>query len=142
MDVAGEPVPAPQGLGHPGQAFHGRVGAAGDPRREKQPFDVIALVEFKRDGDHFFNGKGGAGNVIAAAVDAVGAVVLAIIGQQNLEQGDATAVIGPAVADAAHGRAAQAAGGRFPPRAAGRAGSVVAGGFAENGDFAGKIHTG
>ena len=62
------------------------------PERQEQALDVVALVEVDREVDHLLDGEAGAPHVARAAVDAVGAVVHAEVGQQDLEQRDAAAV--------------------------------------------------
>src|SRR5690606_29367039 len=83
----------------PHQLFHGGVGVAEDARAEKQPLDEIAAIEVERQRHYFPDREAGPGHIVTAPADAVGAVVDAHVGKQDLEQGNAAAVLGITVAD-------------------------------------------
>src|SRR5690606_20997069 len=100
MDVAVEVVLGAQRLGDAHQLFHGRIGALEDARAEKQPFDEVAPVEIQRQRDDFLHGEAGALHVVTAPGHAVGAVVHADVGKQDLQQRDAAPIFGIAVTDA------------------------------------------
>ena len=87
------------------QPFHRVVGIAHHPTRQEQPLDVVATIELHRDFLEFRNGECGTRDVVRPSIDAVGAVVFAIVCQHDLQQRDAAAVVGKRMADAhtAHG---------------------------------------
>ena len=64
--------------------LHRVVGRADDAGGEEQPLDVVALVEIEREVDDLLHGKARAPHVRGAAVDAVGAIEHAGIGEQDL----------------------------------------------------------
>src|SRR5690606_38644436 len=89
--------------------------------------------------------EAGAAHVRAAAVDAVGAVVDAEIGQQDLQQRDATPVGRVGVTDAHALGGTDGAGratGVAPGPAAGRAGGIVFGGVGQDRQLFGELHAG
>jgi len=90
------------------QEFHGVIWGADHAGAEEEPFDVIASV--KADGQlrHLRRGQQHPLDIVRAAVDAVGAVIDAAVGHQDLEEGNAAAVAGPAMADTAGGGIADA----------------------------------
>ena len=103
MDVAAEVVHLAQRLGHQRQLLLRVVGVSDHAGGEEQALDVVALVDVQRQPHHLFDGEAGAGHVGADAVDAVGAVEHAEVGQQDLEQAHAPTVgrVGMAHAHAA-----------------------------------------
>ncbi len=109
VDVAAEMVVFTQAARHLHQLLHGVVGRAHDARAEEQALDQVAAVEIERQGHHFVGREAGARDVAADAVDAVQAVVLAPVGEQDLQQRDAAAIGRVAVADAHAAGGAQAA---------------------------------
>ena len=140
MDVAGEAVVAAQDAGDAQQLLHGVVGRLHHAGGEEQPFDVVALVELEGEGDDLLDREAGARGVGGAAVDAVGAVVKAPVGQQDLQERDAAAVGRIGVADAhAAGRAEAGLAARALRRAGGGAGGVVLGGIGEDAQLRGKL---
>ena len=140
VDVAGEAVVAAQAAGDAQQLLHGVVGRLHHAGGEKQPFDVVALVELEGEGDDLLDREAGARGVGGAAVDAIGAVVKAPVGQQDLQQRDAAAVgrIGVANAHTA-GRAEAGLAARAFRRAGGGAGGVVLGGIGKDAQLRGKL---
>ena len=125
VDVAAEAELAPQQRDRSDEIEHGVVGAAPHRGTEEEPLDVVAPVEGGRDLRDLPRREGGARHVVAAAVDAVGAVVNAVVGEQQLQQGDAAPVVGPRVADARRAGMAQPAPSSAAVRPAGCAGDVV-----------------
>lgn len=67
---------------------------------KEKPFDIVAAIELHGEVYKLGHRQRGTRQVVAAAVDAVGAVVDAIIGKHHFEQGDTTAVLGKTMADA------------------------------------------
>ncbi|MNV44161.1 hypothetical protein D3C71_1359100 [compost metagenome] len=137
MDVAAKVVLLAQHAGHLQHLLHGVVGALDDAAGEEQPFDAIAAVKVQRELHHLIHREARAGHVAGHAVHAVQAVVLAEVGEQNLEQRDATPVRRIAVADAhAFGRAHAAPADRVARCCAARCtGGVVLGGVGQDGEF-------
>src|SRR5690606_40664857 len=93
---------------------------------------------------HLGGGEARAAHVAAGAVDAVGAVVDAEVGQQDLQQRHAAPVGRVGVADAhALGAAHALAAARVAPARAGRgAGSVVLGRVGKDRELVGQLHAG
>ena len=83
--------------------------------------------------------KGGAGDIVGAAVDAVAAVEGAAVGHEYLEQADAAAIGGKGVAAARGIAAAHRARARGAGRPAGSAGNVIFGAVRQNGKL---VHQG
>ena len=111
------------------------------PGAEEEALDVVAPVEIERELHHFLGREARAAHVAGDAVDAVEAVVDAVVGEQDLQQRNAAAIGRVAVADAGAGGGAEAAAARVAlGRAAARAGGVVFGGVGEDGEFGGEIH--
>jgi hypothetical protein len=129
VDVAAKVVLLAQHAGHLHHLLHGVVGALDDAAGEEQPLDAVAAVKVQRELHHLIDREARPGHVAGHAVDAVQAVVLAEVGEQNLEQRDAAPVRRVAVADAhALGRAHAAPAHRVARRSAARcAGCVVLG---------------
>ncbi len=84
MDVAPEPVIGPESARHLHELLHGGIGPPDDSRAEKEPFDIIASVEFESEPDDFVGGEAGTPHAAKAAIDAVGAIVDAVAGQKHL----------------------------------------------------------
>ena len=88
------------------------VWRADDRRAQEEPLDVVTAVEFEREIDEFPGCKGRTRNIVATAVDAVGAVVLASVAEQHLQKRDAPPVGRPRVANASTAAAPEPALGR------------------------------
>ena len=142
VDVAGEAVIFAQAPRHFHQLLHGVVAIADDAAGEEQPFDVVALVELQRQPHHLGGGEARARDVARNAVDAVGAVVDAEIGQQDLEQRYAASVWRVRVADAhALGTADATLAQRMPlARAAGCARGIVLGRIGQDRQLVFQLH--
>ena len=100
MNVAVEAVDRAQVAGHAHHAFHRVVGVTDDARGEEQPLDVVAAVEFDGQLGEFVGGEGGPTDVVAAPVDAVGAVEDADVREHDFKQRHAASVRRERVADA------------------------------------------
>jgi len=137
MDVAAKVVLFAQHAGHLHHLLHGVVGALDDAAGQEQPLDAIAAVKIQRELHHLIHREARAGHVAGHAVHAVQAVVLAEVGEQNLEQRDAATVRRVAVADAhAFGGPHAAPAHRVARRStAGCTRSVVLGGVGQDGEF-------
>ena len=123
MDVAAKVMLFPQDARDFYQLLHRMVGALHDTRGEEQPLDVVAAVEAQGEVDDLLRRKPRAPHVRALAVDAIVAIEHAVVGEQDLEQGDAPPVRRIGVADAhpfgrAHALASAAIALRRPGRGA------------------------
>jgi len=100
MDVAVETVYFPQELHYTDHLLHGIIGVTHHTRTEKQSFNIVPAI--KRNGQlgQLIGGESSTFHIVAAPVGAIGAVVNTMVGEQNLEQGDTTAVGREAVTDA------------------------------------------
>ena len=142
VDIAVEAVLLPeegQGTDH---QFRGVVRAAEDPGGEEQPLDIVPPVKLDGQVRQFLRGEGRPPGLVAPAVDTVLAVVYAAVGQQHLEQCDATSIGGEGVAASRQG-----GGGvadipllRGPGSPAGGTGGVILGGVGENGQLLQDVH--
>ena len=142
VDIAVEAVLLPQKAQSLDHALGGIVRIAQDAAGEEQPLDIIAAVELDGQLRQLSGREGGAAGVVTAAVDAVFAVIHAAVGHEHLQQGDAAAVSGKAVAAAGHrgGCIADLAGLKAAADAAGSTGGIIFGGVRENGQLFQKIH--
>ncbi|OPZ59179.1 MAG: hypothetical protein BWY86_01287 [Candidatus Aminicenantes bacterium ADurb.Bin508] len=108
---------------------------------EKEPLNVVALVEAHGEVYNLVYRESRPGDIVAPAVKAVGAIVDADVGEEYLEEGDATAVVGPTVADS---RSVGVADGSFRLRGslapAGRARGVIFGRVGQNSQFPLQFH--
>ena len=144
VDIAVEAVHRAQVAGHADHALHRVVGIADDARREEQPLDVVAAEKLDRQLGQLAGSEGGARDVVAAAVDAVGAVVDADVGEHDLQQRDAASVGREGVADAPPRRAAHIARTAAARDAARRTRNVVFGRLGQHLEFFqhGRFHGG
>ena len=142
VDVAAKVVLLAQHACHLYHLLHGVVGALDDAAGEEQPLDAIAAVKVQRELHHLTDCEARPGHVAGHTVHAVQAVVLAEVGEQDLEQRDAPPVRRVAVADAhALGRAHAAPAHRVARRSAARcAGCVVLGRVSQDGEFGLQVH--
>ena len=116
----------PEHLDYTDHLLHRLVGAFHDGRAEKKPFDVVAAVEIHRQVHNLPRGKGCPLDGIGGAVDAVGAVVPAVVREENLQERYAATVVGPGVTDPALRGVAGRAGGSVTAGAAACAGGIIA----------------
>ena len=137
MDVAAKVVLFAQHAGHLHHLLHGVVRALDDAAGQEQPLDAIAAVKVQRELHHLIDREARPGHVAGHAVHAVQAVVLAEVGEQNLEQRDAPPIRRVAVADAhALGGAHAAPAHRVARRSTARCTrGVVLGGVGQDGEF-------
>lgn len=77
--------------------LHGMIGVIQNARAQKQPLDVIPAVKFNGEIDQFGYRECCPRDIVAPAIDAVGTVVPAIVGQHDLQQRNTTSVFGKAV---------------------------------------------
>ena len=139
VDIAPKAVFAPQQPQHRQHPLGGVVRGAQHRTGQKQTLDVIAAVELHGQLCQLPGRKGGAGDIVGAAVDAVAAVEGAAVGHQYLEQADAAAIGGKGVAAARGIAAAHRARARGAGRSAGSAGNVIFGAVRQNGQL---VHQG
>ena len=139
VDVAPEAVFTPQQPQHRQHPLGGVVRGAQHRAGQKQPLDVVAAVELHGQLCQFPGRKGGAGDIVGAAVDAVAAVEGAAVGHEHLEQADAAAIGGKGVAAARGIATAYRARARGAGRPAGGAGNVIFGAVRQNGQL---VHQG
>lgn len=135
VDIAIEVLFGAEFFGDEDESFHGVVGVSEDAAAEEESFDVIAPVEIDGEVDDFLDGEGSAFGVVAFAADAVGAIEDAVVGEEDLEEGDAAAVFGIGMTDAHTGGITETFGVVGAFAAAGGAGDIVFGGVGENGEF-------
>ena len=135
VDVAVEAVFLPQQPQHLDHPLGGVVGCAQHGAGQEQTLDVVAAVKGDGQIGQLPGGKGGPGQVVAAAVDAIGTVKGTAVGHQHLQQADAPAVGGEGMAAAGGIAAAQPPGPAPAARAAGGAGHIVFGAVGQNGQF-------
>ena len=67
---------------------------------QKQAFDIVASVKFDYQLTDLIRGKCGTAAVVVGAALAVATVIDTVVTQQDLQQGDTSAVPGKTVADA------------------------------------------
>ena len=79
--------------------LHRVVGIADDAGAEEESFDVIAPVKIERELDHFFRREARARHIARNAIDAVKAVVDAVVREQYFQQRHAAAIRRVAVAN-------------------------------------------
>ena len=70
------------------------------PELRNSPLDIIPAIKLQREIDHFLNRKSRSRCVAAHAVDAILAIVNAVIGQQDFQQRNAPAIGRVTMADA------------------------------------------
>jgi len=83
MNVAAESMLRSQVLGDPRQLLHRVIGVLNDTATEKQSLDVVSFVKLHRQIDDFVNRETGTRRVARHSIDAVLAIVDAVIGQQD-----------------------------------------------------------
>ena len=136
VDVAPELVLLAQDARAFDHLLHRVVGAFHDAGRKEQPLDIVAAIEADRQVGHFLRGEARPARVAALAIDAVMTIENAVIGQQDLEQGDTPAVGGIGMADPHPlGRTDPLPAQRIAPGRSGRrARGVVLGRIGKNGE--------
>ena len=142
MDVALE-MPLTQFSRDGHDLFHRVVRVLDDARRQEQALDIIAAIEVERQRHDLVDGEAGALHVARGAVDAIQAIEVAGIGEQDLQQRDAAAVRRVRMANPHAGRGgahALAVAAVLALAAAGRAGRVVFGGIRQDRQLALHVH--
>ena len=86
MDISVEAMHQSQVFGNTHKAFHRIVGVADNAGTEKQTFYIVATIELHRQLHQFGYGEGGTRKVVTTPVDAVGAIVDAVIGKHDFQQ--------------------------------------------------------
>ncbi len=135
MNVAVETMHGPQLANHPDHPLHRVVGVTQHAGTEKQALDVVAAVEPDRQIDQLADRERGLADVVAAAVDAIGAIVDAMVRQHDLEQRNATPVGRERMAYAPPRRASHAPFSVTAGHAARSAGNVVLGRLGQHGEL-------
>ena len=118
VDIAVKILPITQEARDTDQFFHRVIGVTDNPARKEQAFDIVALIKIKREFADLFGRELRPFHIVAAAIDAIFAVVNALIGEENFQQRNATSVLAPAVANSRLGGIAHAP---FAMRSAGPA---------------------
>ena len=72
--------------------LHGMIGVIQNARAQKQPLDVIPAVKFNGELTHLIRRKGSPHHIIGTAVHTIFAIIDTLVGKQNLEKGNTTAV--------------------------------------------------
>ena len=132
MNVTAEQLFGTQKFRNADELLHGVIGALDDAGAEEEAFDVVALVELSREEDDFFGSEAGARSVAGNAVDAVAAIVDAIVREKEFQQRDTAAIGGVAVANANAIGIPEAAFDAGTAGTAAGAGGVVLGGVSED----------
>ena len=135
VDVAIEAVHGAQVFDHPHQPLHRVIGIAHHARAEEKPLDVVATIELDGQFHQLTDGEGSPRQVVAAAVNAIGTVVDAIVGQHDLQKRDATTIRREAVADAPTRRAADRPRLMLAGRAARRTRDIILGRLSQDLQF-------
>jgi hypothetical protein len=111
-----------------------------DTRTQKEALYVVAAIKIHGQINDLTRRKGCAGNIVAAPVDTIGAVVNAKIAEQDFEQGNATTIIGVRMANAGWRRIAQSATGILSAAATRCTGHVIFGGIRQDGQLIFDAH--
>ena len=85
MDITVETVYQPQVFHDTDQTFHRIVRTTHHPRTQEETFYVIPPVKLDRQIDQLRYGKRRPRQIIAPAIDTVGTIIHAIIGQHDLQ---------------------------------------------------------
>ena len=140
VDIPVEAVLRPekaQALDHP---LGGKIGVLQYRRGEKQTLDIVPPVKLDGQFRQLPGGEGGPGHVVGAAVDAVGAVIAAVVGVEHLQKGHTPPVGGEGVAAAGIGGGADGPGPSAPDHPAGGTGGVVFGGVGQDRQLVHDLH--
>ena len=86
MDVAVEAVHGTEVAYNSCQPFHGIVRITHYATRQEQTLNIVATIEFHRNLFEFRNTESSPLDIVRSTVDAVGAVVHAVVGQHDFEQ--------------------------------------------------------
>jgi hypothetical protein len=99
VNVTAELMTHPQRARDRDDLLHGVIRIANDSRTEEQAFDVIAPIKLERQTHHFLGRKPRSLHVARHAIDAVEAVVDAVIREENFQERNATPIGRVAVAN-------------------------------------------
>ncbi|MOA00514.1 hypothetical protein D3C78_1198830 [compost metagenome] len=109
VDIAAKTMGNAQFTRHAHHLFHRVIGGADDAGGQEQPLDIVAPIKLQRQPNHFFWRKPRSLDIAGRAVDAIGAIIDAEIGQQNFQERNAAPVRRIGMADARPFRGAQTA---------------------------------
>ena len=107
---------------------------------EEEPLDIVPPVKLDGQVGQLPGGEGGPAGVVGHPVDAIGAVIGTGVALQHLQESDAPAVGGKAVAAAAGHGGPQSAGPGRAVQTGGGAGRVVFGGVGQDGELVQQVH--
>ena len=140
MDVAAEFITEPQDFHSLQQFLHRPSGRVADAGTEEESFHIVAAIEFHEQPGQFLRRKPTARHVATGPVGAIQAVFFTVVAQQDLEQGNTTAVRRERMADPAGNGAADVGIGEFFGSCGRRSTDVIFGAFAEQSEFFELIH--
>ena len=128
VNIAVETMNRTQVFCHPHQTFHGVIGITYHTRAQEQSLDIVPAVKLHGQVHQFAHRQSGTRYVVADTVDTIGTIVYAVVGKHDLEQRNAPAVFGKAMADTPPSYGiSYPAGGIAPYGSAGRARYIVFG---------------
>src|SRR6476469_110206 len=99
MDIAAELMVDAQRARDGDHLLHGVVGITDDARAQEQTFDVVPAIKIQGKADNFLDGKPGARDIARNSIDAIQAVVDAVVRKQDLQEGNTAAIRGVTVTD-------------------------------------------
>jgi len=85
MNVTVEFMDGTQFFYYPHHALHRVIGIVNHPGTQEKSFDIIAAIKLDGKFHQFADAESSSTQIIAAAVDAIGAIVNAVIGEHNFE---------------------------------------------------------
>ena len=141
MDIAPEAMDMPEQGEGPYHELGRVIGRFQDARAEEEAFYVVAPIELDSEIGELFGRKRGTGHLVAAAVDAIGAIVDADVGEEHFQQRDAAAVGGEAVAASGKADVPEFTRFRRTRRTRRRAGDVVFCRIGQDVEFRHEVHT-
>ena len=140
MDIAVKTVLMAQNTQRLDHQFHSVVGGFDSSAGQKQPLNIIAPIKPNGQIGQFPGGKSRTRPIVAAAVDAVAAIVAARVRVQHLQKGNTPSVRRKGVADSGRPAAAQFAMLPGSVHTAGCAGHIIFGAVGKNFQFFFQIH--
>src|SRR5581483_3826952 len=99
MNISAEELFVAKQFGHPYHLLHRVIGILDNTGAQEQALDIIALVELSCEENDLFGSKPGTGRVTRDSIYTIAAIVDAVVGQQDLQKGNAASVGSKAVAD-------------------------------------------
>ena len=115
--------------------LHRIIRAMQNPGTQKQPLNKISAVKFHGQLTDLLRSEGSTNHIIGGTVHAVAAIIDALVGKQNLQQGDASAVRREAVTDSRSFAVSHMLSIAFSVNAAGRTRHIILGRIRENIQF-------